>query len=205
MDTTDILVRVRAASIHRLDERISRGYGRTLRGIIQSYHPKYSPEFPLILGRACSGVVEAVGKESKSGLEIGDEVWCVAPFYECGLGAEMIVAPESRIARKPVMIGFEGASSLPYSGCLALNALKEAQLLEENLSGMKILVQDGCSPVGCVLMQLCKKWGAHITATCDVRSVPVVKALGENYYSKNAYTKNFCAFWHFKREKIVQI
>lgn len=154
------------------------GYGRTLRGIIQRYHDKYNPEFPLTLGRACAGIVEAVGKESKSGLEIGDEVWCVAPYYEIGLASEMIVAPEIRISRKPVMIGFEGAASLPYSGCVALNALREAGILEQNLAGLSILVQDGCSPVGCVLMQLCKKWGATITATCDVRMVPVVRALG---------------------------
>lgn len=179
LDTTDVLIKVRAASINRLDERISRGYGRTLRCIIQRYHDKYHPELPLTLGRACAGIVEAVGKESRSGLEIGDEVWCVAPFYEIGLASEMVVVSEERISRKPVMTGFEGAASLPYSGCIALNALRDAGILEQSLAGMHVLVQDGCSPVGCVLMQLCKNMGATITATCDVRSVPVVKALGE--------------------------
>lgn len=179
LDTTDLLIKVRAASINRLDERISRGYGRTLRCIIQRYHDKYYPELPLTLGRACAGIVEAVGKESRSGLEIGDEVWCVAPFYENGLASEMVVVSESRISRKPVMTGFEGAASLPYSGCIALNALQEAGIFEQDLTGQQVLIQDGCSPVGCVLMQLCKHKGATITATCDVRSVPVVKALGE--------------------------
>lgn len=179
LDTTDVLIKVRAVSINRLDERISRGYGRTLRCIIQRYHDKYYPELPLTLGRACAGIVEAVGKESRSGLEIGDEVWCVAPFYENGLASEMVVVSEDRISRKPVMTGFEGAASLPYSGCIALNALREAELMDQDLSGKHVLIQDGCSPVGCVLMQLCKHMGATITATCDVRSVPVVKALGE--------------------------
>lgn len=78
------------------------------------------------------------------------------------------------------MTGFEGAASLPYSGCVAINALNEAGILECSLEGKHVLVQDGCSPVGCVLMQLCKHNGATITATCDVRSVPVVKALGES-------------------------
>lgn len=29
-----------------------------------------------------------------------------------------------------------------------------------------------------MLTQLVKKWGAYVTATCNVRSVPVIKALG---------------------------
>lgn len=42
-----------------------------------------------------------------------------------------------------------------------------------------VLVTDGCSPVGCVLTQLLKKWGAFVTATCNIRSVPVIQALGK--------------------------
>lgn len=43
---------------------------------------------------------------------------------------------------------------------------------------VSVLVTDGCSPVGCVLTQLLKKWGAFVTATCNIRSVPVIQALG---------------------------
>lgn len=42
-----------------------------------------------------------------------------------------------------------------------------------------VLITDGCSPVGCVLTQLLKKWGAFVTATCNIRSVPVIQALGK--------------------------
>uniref|UniRef100_A0A1B0CFE2 Enoyl reductase (ER) domain-containing protein n=1 Tax=Lutzomyia longipalpis TaxID=7200 RepID=A0A1B0CFE2_LUTLO len=171
--TSDILIRIRAASFHRLDERISHGYGRTLRRMISPY-----PESPLVLGRAASGVVEAVGKDCRSGLEIGDEVWLVAPWYAPGVASEMAIVPESRVGRKPFITGFEGAASLPYSGSVAMGALKQAELGEDTCAGKRILVQDGCSPVGCVLTQLTKKWGASVTATCYVRSVPVIRALG---------------------------
>ncbi|XP_055704646.1 reticulon-4-interacting protein 1, mitochondrial-like isoform X2 [Phlebotomus papatasi] len=170
---TDILIRIRAASFHRLDEQITRGYGRTLRRMISN-----TPETPLVLGRAAAGVVEAVGRDCRSGLEIGDEVWLVAPWYAPGVAAEVAVVPESRVGRKPFITGFEGAASLPYSGCVAMGALKQADLGEHNCAGKRILVQDGCSPVGCVLTQLAKKWGATVTATCYVRSVPVIRALG---------------------------
>ncbi|GAB0090827.1 Reticulon-4-interacting protein 1 [Sergentomyia squamirostris] len=170
---TDILVRIRAASFHRLDELITRGYGRSLRRMIAP-----EQEIPVVLGRAAAGVVEAVGRDCRSGLEIGDEVWLVSPWYAAGLAAEMAIVPESRVGRKPFITGFEGAASLPYSGCVAMGALKQADLTEESSAGKRILIQDGCSPVGCVLSQLCKKWGASVTATCYVRSVPVIKALG---------------------------
>lgn len=37
-----------------------------------------------MVGRSCSGLVENVGKDAKCGLEIGDEVWLAANFYETG-------------------------------------------------------------------------------------------------------------------------
>ncbi|XP_031628018.1 reticulon-4-interacting protein 1, mitochondrial-like isoform X2 [Contarinia nasturtii] len=175
---SDILIRVRAASIHRIDYQIADGYGKTLRRMIQQYNSYDHQELPLVIGRGCAGVVEGVGRNSKSGLEIGDEVWLAAPWYESGVASQLVVAPESRISRKPFIIGFEGAASLPYSGCIALSALQSASLEETTCIGKRVLVSDGCSPVGCVLTQLLKKWGAYVTATCNVRSVPVIQALG---------------------------
>lgn len=135
--STDILVRVRAASIYRIDEQITNGYGRNLRRMIQGYNTYDHQELPLVLGRACAGVVEGVGRGSKSGLEIGDEVWLAAPWYEAGLASQLVVAPESRVARKPFIIGFEGAASLPYSGCVALTALQQAGLNEQSCIGKR--------------------------------------------------------------------
>lgn len=83
------------------------------------------------------GVVEGVGRGSKSGLEIGDEVWMASPWFESGLASQLVVAPEARIARKPFIIGFEGAASLPYSGCVALSALSQAGLNEHTCSGKR--------------------------------------------------------------------
>lgn len=136
---TDILVRVRAVSINRIDERITCGYGRTLRRMIQAYNNSDRPELPLVLGRACAGIVEGVGRGSVSGLEIGDEVWLASPWCESGLASEIVVAPESRVGRKPFIIGFEGAASLPYSGCVALDALQHAGLDEHSSAGKRFV------------------------------------------------------------------
>lgn len=40
----------------------------------------------------------------------------------------------------------------------------------------------GCTPVGCVLLQLLQYWNASVTATCYKRALPVVKALGATEY-----------------------
>ncbi|XP_058116791.1 reticulon-4-interacting protein 1, mitochondrial-like isoform X2 [Anopheles ziemanni] len=176
--SSDILVRVRAASLNRIDRRIAFGYGRTLRRMIRSYNSTYDPELPLVLGRSCAGIVEAVGNGSKSGLEIGDEVWLATQWYEPGVASEFVVVPETRVSRKPFLIGFEGAASLPYSGSIALNLLDTHRLNEHTSKGKRILVQDACSPVGCVITQLAHKWGANVAATCHTRSVPVINNLG---------------------------
>lgn len=131
--SSDILIRVGAASIHRIDYDITNGFGRNLRRMIQRYNTYDHQELPLVIGRGCAGIVEGVGRNSRSGLEIGDEVWLASPWYEAGVASQLVVTPESRVSRKPFIIGFEGAASLPYSGCVALSALKSA-LLEETTS-----------------------------------------------------------------------
>ncbi|XP_058462164.1 reticulon-4-interacting protein 1 homolog, mitochondrial-like isoform X2 [Malaya genurostris] len=178
--SSDILVRVRAAALNRIDRRIAFGYGRTLRRMIKNYDVSYNPELPLVLGRSCAGIVEAVGKGTKSGIEIGDEVWLVSPWYESGAAAELVVVPETRLSRKPFLIGFEGAASLPYSGCIALSLMDANGLTEHTSKGKRILVQDACSPVGCVITQLANKWGANVAVTCHTRSAPVIHELGAN-------------------------
>ena len=57
--------------------------------------------------------------------------------YDAGVACQLVVAPESRVSRKPFIIGFEGAASLPYSGCIALSALKEASLEETTSVGKR--------------------------------------------------------------------
>lgn len=44
----------------------------------------------------------------------------------------------------------------------------------------RILVHNGCTPVGCVLIQVLNLWGADVTTICYKRAIPVAKALGAN-------------------------
>lgn len=42
----------------------------------------------------------------------------------------------------------------------------------------RVFILGGCTPVGCVLIQLLRHWKAHVTTTCHQRALPVAKALG---------------------------
>ncbi|KAJ8925282.1 hypothetical protein NQ315_009110 [Exocentrus adspersus] len=176
-DEYDVLINVKAASLQRIDLQICNGYGRTLRKILCNVFKRSGSDFPVILGRDCTGVITDVGCKVKR-LEVGDEVWLAVPFWSQGTLCQTTLVPESRVSRKPKNIGFEAACSLPYAGSIALSVLEEANIDLSNASGKHILIEGGCTPVGCVLIQLLSNWKAEITATCFKRAVPVVKALG---------------------------
>lgn len=172
-----VLINVKAASIQLVDIKICKGYGRNLRKILQRMYSQSNSELPVILGRDCTGIVTDIGPKVTR-LEVGDEVWLSVPFWMQGTLCQSVLVEENRIGKKPKNVGFEGACSLPYAGSLALSALVEARLDSMNAGGKKILVEGGCTPVGCVLVQLLSQWKASVTATCYKRALPVVKALG---------------------------
>jgi NADPH:quinone reductase-like Zn-dependent oxidoreductase len=43
---------------------------------------------------------------------------------------------------------------------------------------IRVLVRDAGSAVGCVLVQLCKLWGAHVTAVVSARGKEVARQIG---------------------------
>lgn len=91
---------------------------------------------PIILGRDCTGIITDIGSKVTR-LEVGDEVWLTVPFWAQGTLCQSVLIQENRVARKPKNVGFEGATSLPYSGSLALSTLIEARLDSMNAEGKK--------------------------------------------------------------------
>lgn len=171
----DVLITVKASSVQIIDAQICCGYGRNIGRILRRLNKQ--PEFPLTLGRDCTGIVVDLGSKVKR-VDVGDEVWLTVPFWCQGTLCQTILISESRVSRKPKNIGFEGACSLPYAGSLALAALNEANLTIESAHDKRVLIQGACTPVGCVLIQILNHWNAHVTVTSYKRAVPVAKALG---------------------------
>lgn len=181
----DILIQVKAASVDTVDINICWGYGRVLRRHLNKYNPNVKSEFPIVLGRDCSGIVVELGQKVNH-FEIGDEVWFTVPYWIPGTLAEFVVVKQNLIAKKPKGISFEIAASLPYSGLIAWDAMvHQAGLNSKTTRGRRVLVHSGCSPVGCILLQLSNLWGAHVTTSCSLRATPVAQALGAHHIVVN--------------------
>jgi len=159
-----VLIQVRAASVDSVDLRIASGYGRALRRHLNKYNKGFG-EFPVVLGRDCSGVVMDVGSDVKC-YEIGDRVWLSTPYWSQGLMSEYICVSESHVAKMPSQLMYEGGASIPYSAMVLWNALVvQAEFTPETAPGQRVLIHVGDSGVGVLAIQVVKAWGGHVTTT----------------------------------------
>ncbi|XP_044736509.1 uncharacterized protein LOC123298533 isoform X2 [Chrysoperla carnea] len=174
-----VLVQVKSASIHDVDFQICNGYGRYIRKCLATYYDNKKTVFPIILGRSCSGVVLDIGCRVNK-VEIGDEVWVTSPVWCPGTISEVHLTRECFVGKKPTKISFEGAASLSYAGCIALECLDNIGLNEKSAFGKKVFIENCCTPEGCVLTQVLKSWGAILTTSSSSRAAPVSKAMGSS-------------------------
>lgn len=85
---------------------------------------------PVVIGRDCAGVIVDIG-QSVVDFDIGDEVYLAVPSWSQGTMAEYLVVSESQVAKRPKLVNFDAAASLPYSGCLAWDAVVNKSVIEE--------------------------------------------------------------------------
>lgn len=72
--------------------------------------------------------------------DIGDEVLLAVPSWAPGTMAEYIVVPETQVVKRPKLFTFEASASLPYSGCLAWDALVNRSAIQEgNAKGKRYI------------------------------------------------------------------
>src|SRR3954471_24852177 len=159
-----VLVRVRAASLNRVDWYDVTGTPLVARPISGFRGPKTRP-----VGGDFAGTVEAVGKDV-DGLEPGDDVFGVAK----GAFAEYVCA-ERAVALKPGNLTFEEAAAVPVAGLTALQGLRDHGQLEPRQS---VLVNGASGGVGTFAVQIAKALGAGGTARCSSRSVEQPRSLG---------------------------
>ncbi|XP_038057611.1 uncharacterized protein LOC119729155 isoform X2 [Patiria miniata] len=178
----DILVRVHAASINPIDVKIREGYGK--RGLNFMRGKSQMPagdgkELPLIQGRDCSGVVEAVG-EAVSKVKVGDEVWAslsVAPIP--GTYAEYVLLKEGLVSQKPSSLTHVQSAALGYVAMTTWGALvKTAVLGPDKTAGKRVLILAGTGGIGSFAIQLVKAWGGHVTTSCSTSGIEMVEKLG---------------------------
>jgi NADPH:quinone reductase-like Zn-dependent oxidoreductase len=163
----EVLVRVRAAGVDRGVWHLMTGLpylGRLAFGIRK---PK-----DRVLGLDLAGIVEAVGP-GVTRFGVGDAV------YGSGRGsfAEYAVAPETKLAAKPLSLSFEQAAAVPVSAVTALQGLRTGKIRE----GQKVLVTGASGGVGSYAVQLAKAYGADVTGVCSTGKIGFVRSLGADH------------------------
>lgn len=158
------LVRVRAASLNRIDWHRLRGSPLVMRPLLGGVlRPK-----SVLLGVDFAGVVEAVGNDVTD-LRPGDEVF----GSRDGALAEYVCA--KTVVRKPANVSFEEAACLPLAGLTALQAVREHGKVQP---GERVLINGASGGVGTLSIQISKALGAEVTAVVSARNVELARALG---------------------------
>ncbi len=160
----ELLVRVRAAGVNPLDDKIRDGAVKVLLPF----------SFPLILGTDLAGDVEAVGP-GVTRFTVGDAVYSRLDDERIGAFAEYALVRESAAARKPVRLDYVQAASLPLVGLTAWQALIDLAQLR---AGQNVLIHAGSGGVGTFAIQLAKHLGARVATTASARNHTLVKSLG---------------------------
>jgi len=161
---TDLLVRVRAASVNPLDVKIRDGALKILL--------KY--KFPLVLGSDLSGEVVEVGARVTR-LRKGDAIYARLDKDRIGSFAEFVAVREGAAALKPTNVTFEEAASLPLVALTAWQALVDIGKVGP---GQRVLIHAGSGGVGSVAIQLAHHLGAMVFTTVGQRNIDLVRHLG---------------------------
>ena len=160
----DVLVRVQAAGLNQLDEKIRLGEFKQ----ILPY------KLPLTLGHDVAGTVVRVGDKVRE-FKVGDEVYARPSKDHIGTFAERIAVPDSELALKPASISMVEAGSLPLVALTAWQALVERGGVKP---GHKVLIHAGAGGVGSIAIQLAKHLGATVATTASAANADFVRELG---------------------------
>lgn len=171
----EILVRVRACGLNRLDLWLEEG--------ALPVHV----ELPRIPGGEISGVIEAVGSDvPPASWQVGDRVAIQSNLF-CGkcefclagdeslclsgqlLGvqrdggfAEKVVVPARSLVHLPEAVSFETSAALTLAGSTAMHMLTNRIKLQ---MGQWVLAIGGASGVGSAAIQIAVQLGAHVIST----------------------------------------
>jgi NADPH:quinone reductase-like Zn-dependent oxidoreductase len=174
-----VLVRVRAAALNRLDWYELTGTPLLVRPMMGGIR---APKSELI-GADYAGTVEAVGT-AVTDLQPGDEV-----YGSKGGSFAQYVAVAHGVGLKPANLTFEEAAAAPVAGVTALQGLRDHGRLER---GERVLINGASGGVGSFAVQIGKALGAEVTAVCSTRHVDAARSLGADEvvdYTRDDFTR----------------
>jgi NADPH:quinone reductase-like Zn-dependent oxidoreductase len=175
----EVLIRVRAASVHTGDVLLMQGTPYVMRAGFGLRRPRNPTP-----GLDVAGTVESVGSKV-SRFKPGDEVFGNGK----GTLAEYAAAKESSLVKKPVSLTFEEAAVLTVSGLTALKAVRDVGKVQP---GQAVLINGAAGGIGVFAIQIAKAMGAEVTAVCSAGKADLVRSLGADHvidYAKDDFTQ----------------
>jgi NADPH:quinone reductase-like Zn-dependent oxidoreductase len=177
---SQLLIRVRAASVNPLDWHYMRGtpyIGRLGMGLRKPAITRLGVDF--------AGIVESVGRNVTQ-FKPGDEVF----GGRTGALAEYVTVRENgAVVLKPANLTFEEAAAVGVAAITALQGLRDEGKLQP---GQKVLINGASGGVGTFAVQIAKALGAEVTGVCSTRNVELVRSLGAAHvidYTRTDFTQ----------------
>jgi len=172
----EVLVRVRAASVHADVWHVVTGWPYVLRlmgnGLLR---PRKR-----VPGTDLAGHVERVGR-NVSRFAAGDEVFGGRPMMQGwvngGTFAEYAAFPQNMLAHKPPGVTFGQAASTVASGAIALINLGPP----DALAGKNVLINGAGGAVGTIAVQIAKAHGARVVGVDVAEKLAMMGQLGADY------------------------
>lgn len=132
------------------------------------------PRRDAVPGHEFSGVIAALGPGVK-GVTAGQEVYGMNDWFAEGAMAEFCVTKPECVAPKPASLTHAQAASVPIGALTAWQGLLDRARLQ---TGEKVLIHGGAGGVGVFAVQLARRQGAHVIATCSPEDSEFVTGLG---------------------------
>ncbi len=171
-----VLVRVRASSLHADVWHVMRGWPYVIRVMGNGLFRLPQP----IPGTDVAGEVVEVGK-SVEDFRPGDAVFGKSvtghEWKNGGAFAEYAAVPAQNLARKPAHSSFEEAATVPTSGAIALENIRDWGLE----AGKKVLIVGAGGGVGSIAVQLAKSYGAEVTVVDRASKLETLRELGADH------------------------
>jgi NADPH:quinone reductase-like Zn-dependent oxidoreductase len=185
----EVLVRVRAASLHADVWHIMRGVPYVLR-IMGAGLRRPKNRVP---GTDLAGLVESVGKQVTR-VRPGDEVFgqsLIANLWRNGGAyAEYAALPEAMVERKPANLTFEQAAAVPTSGWIAVQGVRDEGRVQP---GQRVLINGAGGAVGTFAVQLAKAYGADVTGVDAPGKLDMLRSIGTDRvvdYTQEDFTRS---------------
>ena len=171
----EVLVKVRATSIHPDVWHVMRGWPLPLRLMGSGLRrPKHK-----VPGTDLAGTVAAVGKDV-TGFKRGDEVFGETVTGENlwrngGSFAEYATVATERLAHKPPSVTFVQAAAVPTTAVIAMQATHGTAKVKP---GQLVLVNGAGGGVGSLVVQMAKMMGATVTAVDSADKLAMLSDVG---------------------------